>query len=201
MKELNESTIHQDPFKQFEEWFLAAKETSLIVPNAMTLSTVGYDNRPSARVVLLQSFTSAGFIFFTNYKSRKAKEIEQNPFCCITFFWPELQRQIRIDGKLSKVNEQTSDNYFMSRPHGSRLGAWTSPQSEIIENRKVLEEKLDKITKEFEGKEVTRPAWWGGYILVPYHFEFWQEGESRLHDRFFYSKQKEDVWKINRLAP
>lgn len=201
MKEFNESTAHHDPFKQFESWFLAETEAKISAANAMTLSTVDSNNRPSARLVLLQSFSSAGFIFYTNYMSRKAKEIEQNPFCCVTFFWPELQQQIRIEGRLSKVDEETSEKYFMSRPYESRLGAWISPQSEIIPSRKVLEEELETITKEMKGKEVKRPAWWGGYILVPDHFEFWQERESRLHDRICYMKQKEGGWSMCRLAP
>lgn len=201
MKELNESTASPDPFVQFENWFGAVKEKSLSVANAMTLSTVDKDHRPSARVVLLQSFDSNGFIFFTNYKSRKGKEIELNPFCCLTFYWPELHQQVRIEGKLSKVDEEVSEKYFMSRPHGSRLGAWISPQSEIIPGRQVLEEGLDAITKKMEGKEVTRPSWWGGYVLVPDHFEFWLGRESRLHDRICYMKQKNGGWSMCRLAP
>jgi pyridoxamine 5'-phosphate oxidase len=201
MKEFSESTAIHDPFKQFEAWFRVTTEKELSVANAMTLSTVDGNNRPSARVVLLQSYDSAGFIFYTNYKSRKSKEIEQNPFGSLTFFWPELQQQVRIEGKLGKVDEQTSDNYFMSRPYGSRLGAWISPQSEVIPGRQFLEEGLDTIAKKMEGKEVTRPAWWGGYILVPDHFEFWQGRESRLHDRLCYMKQKEGTWSMCRLAP
>ncbi len=201
MKEFNESIAHHDPFRQFEDWFRAVTESKLSVANAMTLSTVDSNNRPSARVVLLQSVVPEGFVFYTNYKSRKAKEIEHNPLCCVTFFWPELQQQVRIEGKLKKVDEETSEKYFMSRPYESRLGAWVSPQSEIISNRKVLEEGLDAITKEMKGKEVKRPAWWGGYILIPEHFEFWQERESRLHDRICYMKQKKGAWSMCRLAP
>ncbi|MDQ3109716.1 MAG: pyridoxamine 5'-phosphate oxidase [Bacteroidota bacterium] len=201
MIEFNEAIAHQDPFRQFEKWFCAVTDTNLSVANAMTLSTVNSINRPSARVVLLQSVVSEGFIFYTNYRSRKAKEIEQNPFCCVTFFWPELQQQVRIEGKLSKVDEETSDKYFMSRPYESRLGAWISPQSEVIPGRNVLEEGLESITKEMKGKEVKRPSWWGGYILVPEHFEFWQGRESRLHDRICYVKQKNGAWSMCRLAP
>ncbi len=201
MKEFSESIAHHDPFRQFEDWFRAVNDAKLSVANAMTLSTVDSNNRPSARVVLLQSVVPEGFVFYTNYRSRKAKEIEQNPFCCITFFWPELQQQVRIEGKLRKVDEETSEKYFMSRPYESRLGAWISPQSEIIPDRKVLEEGLDAITKEMEGKEVKRPAWWGGYILVPEHFEFWHERESRLHDRICYTKEHEGAWSMCRLAP
>lgn len=201
MKEFNESTAHHDPFSQFAEWFRIVTEKKLSVANAMTLSTVDSIHRPSARVVLLQSFDSNGFVFYTNYKSRKAKAIEENPFGCLTFFWPELEQQVRIEGKLAKVDEQTSEKYFMSRPYGSRLGAWISPQSEIIPGREVLEEELDTLTKKMEGKEVTRPAWWGGYILVPDHFEFWLGRENRLHDRICYMKQKEGAWSMCRLAP
>ncbi|HET6991432.1 MAG TPA: pyridoxamine 5'-phosphate oxidase [Bacteroidia bacterium] len=201
MKEFNESMAHSDPFRQFEDWFRDVKEKNIHVPNAMTLSTVNSENRPSARVVLLQNFSPEGFVFYTNYRSQKAKDIEQNPFCSVIFFWPELQRQVRIEGKLAKVSDEASDTYFMSRPYGSRLGAWASPQSDVIQNRKVLEEKLNKVTKEFEGKEVVRPGWWGGYILVPDRFEFWQERESRLHDRICYLKQKDGSWKMFRIAP
>lgn len=201
MEELNEITAAKDPFKQFEAWFKRATEANLPVANAMTLSTVNAAMRPSSRVVLLQSFSKAGFVFYTNYQSRKGKEIEHNPFCCACFFWPELQQQVRIEGKLEKVSPQVSDAYFMSRPHGSRLGAWTSPQSEIIPGRKMLEEKLETVTREFSGKEVSRPGWWGGYAIIPDRFEFWQERESRLHDRIVYQEQPDGTWKMARLAP
>lgn len=201
MKTFNESTTHHDPFKQFEEWFREVFETQVKVPHAMTLTTVNHEHRPSARVVLMQHFDSEGLFFYTNYKSQKARDIEQNPFCCVVFFWPELQRQVRIEGKLNRVSEEISENYFMSRPYESRLGAWASPQSEIIRDRNVLEEKLEQVVKEFEGKEVTKPAWWGGYVLVPDRFEFWQERHSRLHDRICYVKLENGLWSKNRLAP
>ena len=201
MKEFNESMADPDPFRQFENWFLAAKEANVNIPNAMSLATVDAAHRPSVRVVLMQSFSPAGFVFYTNYRSRKAKEIEQNPYCCVNFFWPELQRQLRIEGRLSPVDEKTSDNYFMTRPYESRLGAWASPQSEIIPDREALENKLEKVKKEFEGKEPTRPAWWGGYLLVPDRFEFWQERESRLHDRISYEGSGNGKWIMHRLAP
>jgi len=200
MEDFNESTAQRDPFLQFENWYRPVMESGVNMANAMTLSTVNSNHRPSARVLLLQSFSADGFVFFTNYNSRKAKEIEQNPFACMTFYWPELQHQVRIEGKLKKVDEQTSQNYFMSRPYESRLGAWASAQSEVIENRKVLEERLAKVTKDFEGKEVTKPAWWGGYFLVPDHFEFWQERPSRLHDRICYLLE-EGTWNMCRLSP
>lgn len=201
MKEFNESAAHPDPFVQFDNWFSAVKEKSLSVANAMTLSTVDKDHRPSARVVLLQSFDTHGFIFYTNYNSRKGREIELNPFGCLTFYWPELHQQVRIEGKLGKVDEEASEKYFMSRPYGSRLGAWISPQSEIIPGRQVLQEGLDAIAKKMEGKEIKRPSWWGGYALVPDHFEFWLGRESRLHDRICYMKQKIGGWSMCRLAP
>jgi pyridoxamine 5'-phosphate oxidase len=198
---LDESMVDADPIKQFETWFRAAVESKVHEPNATVLSTVSAENRPSARVLLLRNFDEKGFVFYTNYNSRKGKDIEKNPYATLTFFWPELERQIRIEGKLEKQSAEESDLYFMSRPLSSRLGAWTSPQSEIIIDRKSLDEALEKITKHFEGKEVTRPEWWGGYVLVPNRIEFWQGRESRLHDRIVYLKMDGGEWEISRLAP
>ncbi len=197
---LDESMIASDPIKQFEVWFRAAVEGKVNEPNAMVVSTVSATNRPSSRILLLRDFSENGFVFYTNYNSRKAGDIEANPAASILFFWPELERQIRIEGTLQKQSSVDSDRYFDSRPRGSKLGAWTSPQSEIIADRKAIDDELETITKKFEGKEIPRPEWWGGYVLVPDRLEFWQGRPSRLHDRICYIKEKEN-WKIVRLAP
>ncbi len=197
---LDESMVDADPVKQFGAWFHAAAEAKVNEVNAMVLSTVNEDCRPSARVVLLRNFGPEGFVFYTNYNSRKGREIGQNPFASLTFFWPELERQVRIEGKLRKQTPEDSDSYFLSRPPGSQLGAWASPQSEIIADRHYLEQALDKVTREFEGKKMLRPEWWGGYVLEPDRVEFWQGRPSRLHDRIVYLK-KDDTWEIVRLAP
>jgi pyridoxamine 5'-phosphate oxidase len=198
---LDESMIDQDPVRQFEKWFQEAVEAKVNEPNAMVVSTVDEMNHPSARVVFLRGFDQNGFVFYTNYQSRKGKEIEQNPFACFTFFWPELERQIRIEGRLTKQSAADSDAYFMSRPESSRLGAWASPQSETIAKRTVLKAKLEKVKADFSGKTVIRPEWWGGYSLMPYRVEFWQGRESRLHDRIQYQKNEGSGWSISRLAP
>ncbi|CAN5348647.1 pyridoxamine 5'-phosphate oxidase [soil metagenome] len=197
---LDESMVENDPIKQFESWFKEAVEAKVNEPNAMTVSTVNKNNSPSSRILLLRDFSVNGFVFYTNYNSRKAKEIEQNNSAAILFFWPELERQIRIEGKLMKQSAAESDRYFNSRPRGSKLGAWTSPQSEIISDRKAIDDELEIITKRFEGKEIPRPEWWGGFVLVPERIEFWQGRPSRLHDRICYLRVKEK-WNIVRLAP
>lgn len=198
---LDETMIDANPLKQFGHWFQHAVDAKVNEPNAMVVSTVGADHRPSARILLLRNFDADGFVFYTNYKSRKGKEIEANPFCCLTFFWPELERQVRIEGKLRVQDSKGSDTYFMSRPRSSRLGAWASPQSEVIAGRTALDQVLEKLTKDFDGKEILRPDWWGGYVLEPDRYEFWQGRESRLHDRICYMKQETGEWHVSRLAP
>lgn len=197
---LDESMVDADPVKQFDAWFHAAVDAKVNEPNAMVLSTVDAQNRPSSRVLLIRNYSNEGFVFYTNYNSRKGQDIQKNNYAALLFFWPELERQVRIEGKLIKQTAEESDRYFNSRPRESRLGAWTSPQSEIIADRKALDDELAVITQKFEGKEVTRPEWWGGYVLVPDRIEFWQGRPSRLHDRICYLKEK-DSWKIARLAP
>jgi pyridoxamine 5'-phosphate oxidase len=197
---LDESMVDADPVKQFNNWFHEAVDGKVNEPNAMTLSTVDDQGRPSSRILLMRNYDAQGFVFYTNYNSRKSKNIEKNDQASMLFFWPELERQVRIEGKLVKQSAAESDNYFNSRPRESRLGAWASPQSEIIANRQALEDELAVIIKKFEGKEVPRPEWWGGYVLVPDRLEFWQGRPSRLHDRICYMKEK-DQWKIVRLAP
>lgn len=197
---LDESMVNADPVRQFSAWIHEAIEAKVNEPNAMTISTVDSENCPSSRIVLLRNYDEKGFVYYTNYNSRKSKDIEKNNAAALLFFWPELERQVRIEGKLSKQTAEESDQYFNSRPRESKLGAWTSPQSEIIPGRKSLEDEFAVIEKKFEGKEIPRPEWWGGFVLVPDRLEFWQGRPGRLHDRICYIKEK-DHWKIVRLAP
>ena len=198
---LDELHAGPDPIFQFKKWFQEAMEAELLEPYAMTLSTVNKENRPSARVVLLRDLSTQGFTFFTNYLSRKGHDIAENPFAALNFFWPDLERQVRIEGKIVTLNNADSDAYFASRPRGSQLGAWSSPQSEVIASRELLEQNVEQFTQQFEGKEVVRPAHWGGYCLIPDYFEFWQGRESRLHDRICYTLDQNEGWDRCRLAP
>lgn len=199
--QLIESEIKQNPIEQFRDWFLEASEnagTSEV--NAMAISTVEDDGCPRTRMVLLKAYTYEGFIFYTNYDSRKGKAIEKNHKACLHFFWPMLERQVIIKADLEKIADNLSDGYFHSRPKGSQLGAVVSPQSQIIPNREFLEDKLKELEKEFEKNEIPRPENWGGYIAKPYEIEFWQGRPNRLHDRIVYQLEDMD-WKISRLAP
>jgi len=189
-----------DPMKQFEQWFTDAEASGTPIPNAMILSTASKESVPSARIVLLKGFDDRGLVFFTNYESRKARELEENPRATLLFHWPESERQIRISGMVSKVSKEESEEYFKSRPHGSRIGAWASKQSSIIGSRKELEKKMDELRKRYEGKDIPLPPHWGGYRLMPTEFEFWQGGVNRLHDRILYEKKNEG-WARNRLSP
>jgi pyridoxamine 5'-phosphate oxidase len=198
--ELNETTVDRDPFQQFRKWFSEMEKAGVSDVNAMTLATVAPGGRPSCRVVLLKDITEEGFSFYTNYNSRKAQEIENNPSACLNFFWKESGLQIRIEGRLKKTTAQNSDAYFMTRPRESRLGAWASPQSKTLDGRGQLNELLAKVETNFKDKEVVRPEWWGGYILVPDYFEFWLGRADRLHDRITYTKVNND-WQIQRIAP
>ena len=197
---LDESMVQPDAIDQFEQWFRHAVDSEVKEPNAFVLSTVGNDLRPSARIVLLRDFNQDGFVFYTNYNSRKAREINENAAACMTFFWPELERQVRIEGTLIKQNTVASDFYFAARPRTSRIGAWASPQSTVLKNRRELDQLLGEVEKQFEGKDVPRPDWWGGYVLQPESIEFWQGRPSRLHDRLEYTKST-GAWSISRLAP
>lgn len=197
---LDESSVQENPVKQFEKWFEEACASKLNEPNAMVISTVGLDGRPSSRVVLLKSFDAQGFVFFTNYESRKGKELEQNPFASLLFFWQELERQVRIEGRAERISRAESMAYYFSRPVNSRLGAWASMQSAVIDGRRLLEKKWEEMKARFEGKEIPLPDFWGGYRIVPDAFEFWQGRESRLHDRIAY-KKSENGWTIARLSP
>ena len=201
-EELLENNISDNPMELFQKWFYEV-DTNFDVEetNAMTLSTIGLDGFPKSRVVLLKRYTFEGFIFFTNYNSEKGKSIEKNPNVCLSFFWNSAERQIIIKGKAEKISENLSDGYFESRPRGSQLGALVSHQSEVIKNRKVLEDKLLSLEKKFEGKEIPRPSFWGGYIVKPIEMEFWQGRPNRLHDRIRFSLQEDFNWQIDRLSP
>ncbi|QBO58585.1 pyridoxamine 5'-phosphate oxidase [Chryseobacterium salivictor] len=200
--ELLENQIKENPMEQFRGWFLDAEQNPHISEaNAMAISTLENDGCPRTRMVLLKSFTWEGFIFYTNYESRKGKAIESNHKACLHFFWPSLERQIIIKADLEKLAENLSDGYFHSRPKGSQLGAVVSPQSQVIPDREYLEEKLKNLEKEFENIEIQRPKNWGGYLAKPYEIEFWQGRPNRLHDRIIYELQEDFNWKISRLAP
>ena len=200
-KSLSESEILQDPIQQFEQWWKQVLATEVIEPNAMTLATASSDGFPSARVVLLKGFDKTGFSFYTNYNSYKAKQLEENPKACLVFFWKELERQVRVIGLVEKLDTLDNDEYFNSRPEGSRIGAWTSPQSEVIKSRDWLDDRYQQLVKEMGGKEIKRPSHWGGYIVKPVIIEFWQGRPSRLHDRIQYTLQENGNWKVERLAP
>lgn len=200
--QLLENQIKENPMEQFRNWFLEANENpDVSEANAMAISTLENDRCPRTRMVLLKAYTWEGFIFYTNYESRKGKAIESNHKACLHFFWPTLERQIIIKADLERLPENLSDGYFQSRPKGSQLGAVVSPQSQVIPNRDYLENKLKDLEKEFENKEVPRPENWGGYLAKPYEIEFWQGRPNRLHDRIIYELQEDYHWKISRLAP
>ena len=199
--ELTIAQSDQDPFKQFKTWFEEVEAVAGVEEvNAMTVATIGLDGFPKSRVVLLKSYDEEGFVFYTNYESEKGKAIAINPEVCLSFFWPNLERQVIIKGKAEKVTEETSTTYFNSRPEGSRLGAWVSPQSDVIPDREFLEERLKRLKEEFAEKEIPKPDHWGGYKVIPVEFEFWQGRPNRLHDRLRYTPGGVH-WKLERLAP
>jgi pyridoxamine-phosphate oxidase len=199
--QLNESDLLPDPFQQFNHWFQQALAAELPEPNAMTLATVNEDGHPSARIVLLKEMNSKGFVFFTNYQSRKGEELEKNPFGAIVFFWHELERQVRIEGKVEKISAEESDNYFHSRPRDSRIGAIASPQSKRIASRQLLEDKFSALIAQTADSFIDRPIHWGGYVLIPQQIEFWQGRPNRMHDRLVYSLSDTGVWEQFRVAP
>ena len=197
---LSESDVAADPILQFQKWFSDAVKAQLYEPNVMTLATADSDGKPSARIVLLKGFDEHGFVFYTNYESKKAHDLVENPQAALVFFWAELERQVRIEGIVSKVDPEVSEAYFHSRPIGSQIGAIASPQSSVITDRSILEDKVAALSKQYEGREIPKPDNWGGYLIEPKHIEFWQGRSSRLHDRISYDFV-EGSWKINRLAP
>ena len=197
---LTEKNINPNPFKQFDIWFEEAKKIGLKDPNAMNVASSSKDGIPSSRMVLLKSHDENGFVFYTNYTSRKSKEIIDNPHVALNFFWDALERQVRVEGKIEKIDSKISDEYFSSRSRLSQLGAHASEQSQVIQSYDVITNKLEELEKEFDGKEIPRPNHWGGFIIVPESIEFWQGHEGRIHDRLKFYKVDQQ-WKINRLSP
>jgi len=198
---LKESDLAPRPFQQFDKWFRQALEAQLPEPNAMTLATAAGNGMPSARIVLLKGFDEEGFVFYTNYESRKGRELAENPQAALLFHWIELARQVAITGKVSRVSREESENYFHSRPEGSQLGAWASRQSEVIKGREVLGIRFQQLKAECESKPIPLPSYWGGFRLVPDSIEFWQGRPNRLHDRLRYTLQPDKNWLIERLSP
>lgn len=199
--ELSEKIISDNPMELFQKWFFEAEEAGTEEANAMNISTIGNDNFPKNRVVLLKKYTWEGFIFYTNYNSEKGKAIADNPNVCLSFFWHGLERQIIIKGVAEKIAENMSDGYFESRPGGSKLGAWASNQSEVVNSREELDNNLKHFEQQFKGGEIPRPENWGGYIVKPISIEFWQGRPNRMHDRIRYTLQENFDWNIERLAP
>ncbi|WP_072619888.1 pyridoxamine 5'-phosphate oxidase [Spirulina major] len=198
---LLESEAGDDPFALFQTWFTQAIEAELPEPNAMTLTTVTPGGRPSARMVLLKGFDGASFVFYTNYTSEKGEHLAANPWAALVFWWAALERQVRIEGAVERVSGAESDEYFHSRPVGSRLGAWASPQSQVVRDRTHLETRLQALEAEYRDRPIPRPPHWGGFRVIPDRIEFWQGRPSRLHDRLRYQRQEDGSWQRDRLAP
>jgi pyridoxamine 5'-phosphate oxidase len=198
---LNEPDVDADPIRQFAVWFEQALAAQVPDPNAMTLATVGAEGRPSARIVLLKVFDEAGFTFHTNYDSRKGRELAANPHAALVFFWPELERQVRVEGVVRRLSDAESDAYFQSRPFGSRLSAWASRQSAPVADRAAMERELEETARKYDGRDVPRPPFWGGLRLWPEAVEFWQGRPNRLHDRLRYRRVPPAEWRMERLSP
>ena len=201
MEDLDENQIDRDPISLFQRWFDDAMAAKLPLPEAMNLATVTPDGRPTSRMVLLKQVDANGFVFYTNYTSAKAKQLEINPYAALCFYWPQLDRQVRIEGKVSKTSTEESTAYFKTRPRESQIGAWASPQSEVITAREVLEQRARELAAQYCDRDVDCPAHWGGYRLKPDRIEFWKSRPGRLHDRILYELQPDETWTIKRLAP
>lgn len=199
-EELLEENVRENPIDQFTAWFDQALLSEVVEPNAMSLATADKNGKPSVRIVLLKGFDSNGFRFFSNYKSRKGRELEENPYASLCFFWPELERQVRLEGAVTKLDREESGKYFQKRPRLSQLGAWASNQSEEVESREKLEERFHEVEQKFSDKSIPAPEFWGGFILRPSSIEFWQGRRGRLHDRLLYESVSER-WVIKRLSP
>jgi pyridoxamine 5'-phosphate oxidase len=198
---LDERVVDRDPIAQFQQWFDDAVEAGLPLPEAMSLATVNAEGKPTARMVLLKRVGADGFVFFTNYHSAKARELAANPNACLVFFWPQLERQVRVEGVVNKTSAVESRDYFATRPRGSQIGAWASPQSEVISGREVLEQRRAELEEAYRDREIPWPEHWGGYCLTPERIEFWKGRPDRLHDRILYVRQPDGSWTIQRLAP
>jgi pyridoxamine 5'-phosphate oxidase len=198
---LSENDVETDPILQFKKWWDHVLAAGVEEPNAMTLATASQEAVPSARIVLLKDFNEKGFVFFTNYNSYKGQQLSENPKACLVFFWKELERQVRVTGLVFKLSAAESDEYFNSRPENSRIGAWASPQSQVIESRHWLDARYSELAREMKDGNIQRPSHWGGLVVKPVIIEFWQGRASRLHDRIQYSLQEDGTWKIERLAP
>jgi pyridoxamine 5'-phosphate oxidase len=198
---LSETDINSNPFEQFQLWFEQAVAAQIREPNAMTLATATTEGKPSARIVLLKGFDERGFVFYTNYDSLKGRQLIDNPYAALVFLWDDLERQVRIEGRVEKVNSEESDTYYYSRPFGSQLGAWVSNQSEIIASREVLEKRLEEFSTKYQSETIKRPSYWGGFRVIPAEIEFWQGRPNRLHDRLRYCQNDRRDWTIDRLAP
>lgn len=198
---LDEKRIERDPIKQFQLWFDDAIAAKLPMPDAMSLATVTPDGRPTARMVLLKQVDADGFVFFTNYQSSKARQLEINPYAALVFYWPQLERQVRVEGKVVKTSAEESAAYFKTRPRESQIGAWASPQSEVISARDILEQRANELAEQYCDRELDCPAHWGGFRLTPDRIEFWKGRVGRLHDRILYELQPDGTWTIKRLAP
>lgn len=198
---MDESTVDRDPLKLFQRWLDEAKASGMHLPEAMTLATATPDGKPSARLILLKGSDERGFVFYTNYNSVKARELDSNPQAALVFYWPQLERQVRVEGKVERTSADESDAYFKTRPRESQIGAIASPQSEVIASREALQRSADELERLYEGREVSRPEHWGGYRLLPERIEFWKGRPGRLHDRISYQRQDDGSWAIARLAP
>jgi pyridoxamine 5'-phosphate oxidase len=199
--ELRRKDLDPSPFAQFAKWYEAAEAAHPKLPNSMTLATATRDGRPSARMVLLKSFDEDGFVFYTNYESQKGRELEENPRASLVFYWSALDRQVRVEGTVTKTSRKESEEYFQTRPADSRLSAWASRQSRPVASRKVLEDEMERLASRYQDKEIPLPDYWGGYRLTPSVIEFWQNRPGRLHDRLRYTRQSDGQWLIERLSP